>query len=112
MSRERPRRTGSTWTRSDSLVVLASYFERPRDAMIPPMAERERVANVLRRTVPAVTHRYWMFAAVDPDNASAGEAPGLRERRLWTQYADDRVACLVDAEGVTDDQKRVPRYLS
>lgn len=99
------------WTREDSLIVLAGYCDRPPRALLPPSAERERIANLLRVDVSAVTRRLWMFAGLDPDNKAEGEPAGSRERRLWKQYADDRVSLMMDADDAIRSKGRIPRAL-
>lgn len=105
-------RGARSWTRQDSLVVLASYVERPSHLMVPPQRERERVANLLRQEVAEVTARLWAFATLDESNDSSGGTVGRREEELWERYADDRMELMVDADAILDERKRVPHYLS
>jgi hypothetical protein len=93
------------------IVVMASYVQRPREALVPPPAERERVASVLRRSTDAVTERFWMFAALDPGNPSDGRPPGHRERRVWRDFADRRMQLLVAADDVVAARRGRPRWL-
>lgn len=108
----RPRRQPSSWNRTDSLLVLASYLERPSHMAVPPQQERERVAGIIGQSVDAVSRRCWMFAGLDPQNRSGGEPAGEREHRLWDKYADDRLQCMLDAEAATDEFRRLPRHMS
>ncbi len=104
------KRAPASWGRDDSIVVLASYFERPRDALVPPAAERDRVANLLGQSVEEVTRRYWMFAAIDPDSKAEGEA-GQREQRLWVRFHNDRMALMVAADEALERRRSRPRRL-
>lgn len=108
----RPRRQPSSWNRTDSLLVLASYLERPGHMAVPPRQERERVAGIIGHAVDDVSRRCWMFAGLDPQNRSEGEPAGERERRLWETYADDRLQCMLDADAAMEEFKRRPRHLS
>lgn len=103
-------RSPRSWDRTDSLVVLASYAERPPHALVPPLRERERVASVLRQPVEEVTRRMWMFAGLDPENPSEGTEAGERERRLWAEYADDRLRLMLDTDAALEGRRRVPRH--
>lgn len=100
-----------SWSRKDSLLVLASYVEKPARIMVPPLRERERLANLTGHSVQEVTARLWMFAALDPDNSATGDA-GKRETELWQQYADDRLELMLAADALLEERKRIPRYLS
>lgn len=99
------------WSRDDALLVLASYVQRPRGSLLPPAAERERLASVLRRDLGAITDRLWMFAGLDPDNPSDGHAAGETEARLWLQYGDNRLALLLAADDIMNERRRLPRGL-
>lgn len=79
--------------------------------MVPPLRERERVANLLGRSVAEVTACLWAFAALDEDNAATGEAAKV-EAELWQQYHDDRLELMLAADAVLEERKRVPYYLS
>lgn len=108
----RPRRKADSWNRTDSLLVLASYLDRPGRLVVPPSQERERIAGVLRHELDAVSRRYWMFAGLDPTNDAEGEPAGERERRLWEQYESDRMQCMLLADDALAEFKRVPHHLS
>ncbi len=106
------RRQSRSWNRTDSLLVLASYLDRPGRMAVPPRQERERVAGVIGHHVDEVSRRCWMFAGLDPDNAADGEPAGERELKLWNQYASDRMKCMLDADDALAAFKRVPHHLS
>ncbi|MGB1585622.1 MAG: hypothetical protein ACPHID_01070 [Thermoplasmatota archaeon] len=94
------------WTRDDTLLVLASYLDRPRGMRIPPQPERERVANLVRRDLDAVTDRYQAFADVE-----AGDAAGPTVTRLWQQFGHRPLDCAIEADEVLEARKRVPYHL-
>ena len=94
------------WTRDDTLLVLASYLDRPRGMRIPPQVERERLANVVRRDLDAVTERYQAFAS-----AEAGEPVGPTVMRLWATFGTQPLDCAIAADEVLEARKRVPYHL-
>ncbi len=104
-------RSPASWTRNDSLLVMASYVQKPPRVMVPPLPERERLSNLTGHSVAEVTARLWAFAAVDPDNAATGDA-GKRETELWERYADDRLELLIAADALIEERRRIPHYLS
>lgn len=105
-------RDPSRWTRSDSLVVLASYAARPPHLSLPPPSELERVASVLRMPVETVRRRMLRFAGHDPCNPTACEEElGPRDRRLWDTYRGDPMRLQADAEWAVEERKYRPRWL-
>ena len=106
-----PRRT-STWTRHDSLVVLASYQQRPRGHRLVPEMELERVAGLLNVPVETVRRRMQAFAGLDPANpAREPERVSARDRRLWREYEGDAWRLQTDAEWIVQQRKRRPKAL-
>lgn len=94
------------WSRDDSLLVLASYLDRPPGMSLPPAPERERVASLVRRTVEAVTQRYQDFAA-----AERQEPTGKQVARLWAEFGDQPLECAIAADEVMAARRRVPYHL-
>lgn len=106
-----PRRT-STWTRHDSLVVLASYRARPSGHHRVPEMELERVAGVLNVPVETVRRRMHAFAGLDPQNpAPEPDHVSPRDRRLWEQYRNDAWRLQTDAEWAVEERKARPKAL-
>ncbi len=96
------------WTRGHSLVVLASFMDRPPNMAIPPALERERVANLLRAEVDEVTRRYWMFHRLAGGD---GEPPEPRERKLWNEFEGHPLECAMAADEWLAERRRLPHYL-
>lgn len=95
-----------SWTRDDTLLVLASYLDRPRGMRIPPQPERERVGNLVRQDLDAVTARYQEFVA-----AEEGEVVGATVARLWQEYHGQPLECAIAADEVLESRKRLPYHL-
>jgi len=100
-------RQPAAWNRTDSLVVLASFLERPGGMTIPPQLERMRVANVLGHDVAEVVRRYWMFVALEQGQDDAG----TREKRLWARFADAPLECAIAAEEALAERRPRPDRL-
>lgn len=96
------RRSPRSWNRQDSLLVLAAYFEHG----VPHHMERQRLANVLGMPVDAVMHRFNAFRSLE-----RGEGAPDRETKLWAQYHDDRLSCLLESDEITEERRRLPYHL-
>ncbi|MGB1697579.1 MAG: hypothetical protein ACPHK8_04195 [Thermoplasmatota archaeon] len=96
------RRSPRSWNRQDSVLVLAAYFEHgmPRDM------ERQRIANVLGMPVDAVVRRFHAYQSLE-----RGEGGPAREAKLWALYHEDRLACLLEADEITEERRRLPYHL-
>lgn len=105
------RRSARSWNRDDAVLTLAAYFERPPRAALPSLAQRQKVANLTGHDVAEVTRHCAMFAALDVGNPSAGVAPQPREAGLWTDFAGDRLALVLEAEAIIEGKRRVPPAL-
>lgn len=102
--------SGGRLTTDQATVVLASYLERPHHLMVPPLRERERVANILGRSVADVTACMWAFAGLDQENPSTGEGDATTGK-LWEQYHDDRVEAMIAADAIVEARRSVPHHL-
>ncbi len=100
-----------SWTKDDTIVVLAAYFERPAGHQLPPEAALQRTANQLRVPVETVRAHMDAFASLDPDNPRQ-DAPTTRtDRAVWERYGDDAPSCAMDAEWILEDRKWRPKWL-
>ncbi len=97
------------WRSEDSIIVLASYFDRPPGHRLPPELELQRVANLLRVPVHEVRRRMDRFSAIDQGRSQGLPTP--RDRRIWQRYRDDPAACAADAEWILEGRKRRPAWL-
>lgn len=94
------------WSRDDAVLAMAIYMDRPGHMMVPPMAERERVASILRRDLGEVTDHMWCFHRL-----SAGEAVDCVDGRVWTRYRPDPAGLWEAADAVMGRARRAPRFL-
>lgn len=68
--------------------------------------ERQRMANVLGMPYDAVMKRYNAFRDLD-----AGRDAPERETRLWNEFCDDRISCLLLADEITEERRVIPYHL-
>lgn len=95
----------NNWTREESILALALYFELPFSSFHKTNKRVIELANFIHRTPSAVAMKLCNFARFDPELSKRGIS-GLKngsrlDEKIWNEYFQNTEALLNDVDKVS-----------